>query len=94
MFYIASVVQIYCLQSKQNQPFLYTTVILYNLSAGFRGQNVSEICDGIFNPPFYYGLTELLLPGNMQPHTFNNNKALLPYSTCKNYMINWNVVWR
>ena len=24
----------------------------------------------------------------------NNNKALLPYSTCKNYMINWNVVWR
>ena len=25
---------------------------------------------------------------------FNNNKALLPYSTCKSYMINWNVVWR
>ena len=24
----------------------------------------------------------------------DNNKALLPYSTCKNYMINWNVVWR
>ena len=24
----------------------------------------------------------------------NNNKALLPYSTCKNYTINWNVVWR
>ena len=24
----------------------------------------------------------------------NNNKALLPYSTCKSYMINWNVVWR
>ena len=25
---------------------------------------------------------------------YNNNKALLPYSTCKYYMINWNVVWR
>ena len=24
----------------------------------------------------------------------NSNKPLLPYSTCKNYMINWNVVWR
>ena len=23
----------------------------------------------------------------------NNNKALLPYSTCINCMINWNVVW-
>ena len=27
-------------------------------------------------------------------HNNNNNKALLPYSTCKSYMINWNVVWR
>ena len=28
------------------------------------------------------------------PPENNNNKVLLPYSTCKNYMINWNVVWR
>ena len=46
---------------------------------------------------FYNGLKEVWGPKKKGPNNNNNNnnnKALLPYSTCKSYMINWNVVWR
>ena len=63
-----------------------------DLAEKMNGAHIVQGCNG--EAPATLGQQEPYSRRPVNNNNNNNNKALLPYSTCKGYMINWNVVWR